>query len=304
MWRTVIVNHGEKIIIRNNWLVVYSDDSEHRVPVDDIYALVIDNRSALLSVSVVSTLTQAGAHIYFCNEKHIPVSVAFPLNNHYKPLSVFNNQLAMTEDFKNELWSRIIRAKIGNQAECLKIAGIEHGKVESVSELCGNVLPGDSSNREAVAARKYFKLLFGSTFKRSDEDITNAALDYGYSIIRSSFCKTLTVYGFNCVLGIHHVNQNDPFNLAEDIMEPLRPLVDLWTDENCTELFEELTKENRRGLINLVNVPVLIDGKKMRVRYAIDKYVRSLVSAINENDTELIQIPELIPLDEFFEDDD
>lgn len=304
MWRTVIVNNGEKMIIQNNWLIVYSDNSEHKVPVNDIYALVIDNRAALISVSVISTLTQAGAHIYFCDEKHVPVSVSLPLNNHYRPLSVFNNQLSMTDNFKNELWAKIIRAKIANQAKCLRIVGIEHSKADVISEIGKKVLPGDCNNREAVAAKKYFRLLFGVTFKRSDDDITNAALDYGYSIIRSSVCKTLTVYGFNCVLGIHHINRNDPFNLAEDIMEPLRPLIDLWTDENCDNLFETLTRENRRDIINLVNVPILIEGKKMRVRYAIDRYVKSLVSAVNENNVDLLQLPELTDIDEWFEDDD
>lgn len=304
MWRTVIVNNGEKLTIRNNWLVVYSEESEHRVPVDDIYAVVIDNRSALLSVSVVTTLTQAGAHIFFCNEKHIPVATAFPLNTHYQPLSVIKSQLSLSDSFKNELWVKIVKSKIYNQYKALRYAGVENKRAEQISELSEKVVAGDKTNREAVAAKKYFQFLFGATFRRSDEDVTNAALDYGYSIIRSSVCKTLTVYGFNCVLGIHHINRNDPFNLAEDIMEPLRPLVDLWVDENCDSLFDSLTKENRKGLINLVNYPVLIDGKKMRVRYAVDVYVKSLVSAINENNVDYLQIPEVIPTDEFFEDDD
>ena len=139
MWRTVIVNKGEKLIIRDNRLIVYSEESEHKVPVDDIYAVVIDN-----------------------------------------------------------------------QYRCLNYAGLEKKKAESIRLLEDDIISGDKTNREAVAAKKYFQLLFGSTFRRNDEDITNAALDYGYSIMRSSVCKTLTVYGFNCVLGIHHINQNDP----------------------------------------------------------------------------------------------
>lgn len=304
MWRTVIVNYGEKLIIRNNWLVVYSDDAEHKIPVEDIYAVVIDNRSALISVSVVTTLTQAGAHIFFCDEKHTPVATSFPLNTHYKPLSVMNKQLNFTDEFKDDLWCRIVKAKIFNQYKCLNYCGIDRSKTEQILKISEAVTSGDRNNREAVAAKKYFQMLFGTTFKRSDDDITNAALDYGYSIIRSSVCKTLCVYGFNCVLGIHHINQNNPFNLADDIMEPLRPLVDLLVDENCDNLFETLTKENRRTLINIVNLPVLINNKKTRVRYAIDIYVRSLITAINENDFEHLQIPQIIPIDEFFEDDD
>lgn len=155
-----------------------------------------------------------------------------------------------------------------------------------------------------MAARKYFPALFGITFKRSDDDITNAALDYGYSIIRSSVAKATVVHGYNGVLGLHHIGNANPFNLADDLMEPLRPLVDMWTDAHCDELLNDLTSTNRRDLIALVNMPVLFDGKKIRVRYALDLYVKSLTSAINDNDAELLKTPGLLPLDEFFEDEE
>ena len=304
MWRTVIVNQGEKLTLRSNNLIIYSDGAEYHIPAEDIYALVIDNRSTMISVAVLTELTKYGAHIYYCDEKHVPVSVSLPLNNHYRPLNMIKKQIEMTDDFKNKIWSRIVRQKILNQYKCLKYVGVEKAKSEPLLKISEAVTPGDKSNREAVAAKKYFQLLFGSTFRRSDDDVTNASLNYGYSIMRSSVCKTLTVYGFNCVLGLHHINENDPFNLAEDIMEPLRPVVDLWTDNNCDELFDTLTKENRKGLINLVNVPVFINGRKTRIRYAIDVYVKSLVSAINENNPDLLSLPELIPIDTIFEDDD
>lgn len=146
--------------------------------------------------------------------------------------------------------------------------------------------------------------LFGCGFTRSDDDVTNAALNYGYAIIRSCACKTLTSYGYNCVLGIHHINEFNPFNLADDIMEPFRPIVDLWTDNNCDCLFRELSKTNRRDLVNLMNVPVRIDGKKTRVRYAMDKYVASLTTAIEKQDPTLLKLPELVKIDGYFEDDE
>ena len=137
-----------------------------------------------------------------------------------------------------------------------------------------------------------------------EEDVTNAALNYGYAIIRSSVCKTLVAYGYNCVLGIHHISEQNAYNLADDMMEPLRPLVDLWTDNSRDDLFQELTKTNRRDLINLINVPVKMGKRKTRVRYAIDRYISSLTSAIDKNDPELLQLPSLIEIDEMFEDDE
>ena len=111
-------------------------------------------------------------------------------------------------------------------------------------------------------------------------------------------------YGYNCVLGIHHINEQNAYNLADDIMEPLRPLVDLWTDNSCDDLWEELTKTNRRDLIDLINVPIKMGKKKTRVRYAIDKYVSSLTTAIEKQDPEQLIIPELIQIEYDFEDDE
>lgn len=258
----------------------------------------------MLSTAVLTTLATANVHIYFCDSKHIPVALSLPVNTHYKPLGVIKKQLALTDEFKDLLWQKIVEQKIKNQLICLKTVGVNPDKIKTISEMCGEILPGDKKNREAAVAKKYFSALFGCTFKRTDNDVTNAALNYGYTIIRSSVAKTLTAYGYNCVLGIHHVNEQNAFNLADDIMEPFRPLVDLWTDNSCDELWEELTKTNRKDLINLVNVPIKIDNKKTRVRYAIDKCVSSLTSAIEKNDPELLLLPTLIPIEYDFEDDE
>lgn len=304
MWRTVIVTAGEKITLRNNRMVVYSDTAEHHVPIEDIYSVVIDNRNASVSVNIITALTQAGVHIIFCNEKHLPVSVALPLNQHFRPLNTLKKQLELDCGLRDTIWAETVRQKIMNQYNCLKLAGVVSDKRKALLHLAESVEPGDPTNREAVAAKKYFTALFGSTFRRSDDDITNAALNYGYAIMRSAVCKTLTAYGFNCVIGIHHINEKDQFNLAEDIMEPFRPIVDLWVDNNCDNLLGNLTADNRKGLINLINVPVKINGKKMRVRYAIDTCVKSLVTCMNEGLPYSLLLPELIEIDEQFEDKD
>lgn len=202
------------------------------------------------------------------------------------------------------LWQKIIERKIHNQYLCLKYREINKEKCDEIDALSKSVKPGDTTNREAVAARKYFVALFGSTFRRTDEDVTNASLNYGYAIIRSCVAKTLAGYGFNGTVGIHHINETNPFNLADDIMEPLRPVVDMWTDENCDTLFETLTYSNRKSLIDLPNQIILQSDKRMRIRYAIEIYVKSLVSAIENNNVSLLEIPELIPFDIFFEDED
>lgn len=304
MWRTVIVTKGERMTIKDNWLVVYSENNEQRVPVEDLYSVVIDNRAAMISVAAITTLAQANVHIYFCDEKHVPVALNLPLNTHYKPFGVMKKQLNMSDELIGELWKKIVKQKIRNQIICLQIVGVNEDKIAPLEQLYESVLPDDITNREGAAAKKYFTALFGCTFKRTDNDVTNAALNYGYTIMRSSVCKTLVAYGYNCVLGIHHINEQNAYNLADDLMEPLRPLVDLWTDNSCDDLFENLTSVNRRDLVNLINVPMKMGNKKMRVRYAIDKCVSSLTSAIDKNNAELLQLPVLIPIENDFEDEE
>ena len=303
MWRTVIVTKGEKITVRDHWLVVYSDQNEARIPIEDIYSVVIDNRQTLLSVNVMNTLAAAGAHIIFCGEDHMPLTVQLPLNTHYRPLNVIQSQFQMSQQLKDDLWGRIIYSKIDNQIRVLKLSHVYQQKWEVLEKLRDKIKPGDPTNMEAIAAKKYFPSLFGSFFTRQDDDVTNAALNYGYAIIRSAVAKTLVAYGYNCVLGIHHIGDKNPFNLADDMMEPLRPLVDYWTDSHVDELFGTLTRSNRADLVALVNHVIRMEGKKMRVRYAIDQYIRSFTSAVKNEDASLLKIPVIIQSDPFFEDD-
>ena len=93
MWRTVIITQGEKLTIKDNWLVVFSDNSEQRVPIGDLYSVVIDNRAALISVSALVSLAEANVHVYYCDSKHTPVALTLPMNTHYKPFGVIKNSL-------------------------------------------------------------------------------------------------------------------------------------------------------------------------------------------------------------------
>ena len=206
--------------IKDNWLIVSSAEGESRVPVSDIYSLVIENRAAMLSVSVLTTLTQAGAHIIHCNEKHLPVSATLPINTHYRLFNVIKKQIDMTYEFKNLLWQKIIERKIHNRYLCLKYREIN-------KEKCVMKIDALSKKREAR----------------------------GYNKPRGG-CGTKNI--------LLHL-------------------------KNCDTLFETLTYSNRKNLIDLPNQIILQSDKRMRIRYAIEIYVKSLVSAI-ENDYESYSI--------------
>lgn len=294
MFRTIVVGSGEKINIRDNWLVVTVQTEEQRVPVEDIYAIILENAQTSITVATLARLAEAGVQVVVCDAKHIPTATLYGLQTHYRPLTVVKKQLLLPQELKDFLWQRIIQGKINNQAQALAFCGIATVRVERLQQLAAEVLPGDSGNREGIAAKWFFRSLYGAGFLRMEDDAINAALNYGYAIIRAAFAQTLAAHGFHCAVGLHHISESNAFNLADDMMEPLRPLVDMWVDRNQEELVEGLHKRQRRDLVNLLNQPMLWDNKKMQVRTAIEKYITSLTSAIERRNAEGLKIPLLI----------
>lgn len=304
MFRTVTVYRGEKISTRQGWVIVSSEDGEQKLPIEDIYSIVIDNQQTVLTAAAITKLTASGAHILICDEKHLPNTLILPHNTHYHPLTVIRRQIGLPEDIKNALWDRIVQAKITNQALVLKYAFGSCAVEKRLMELAAEVTDGDSGNREGIAARLFFHGLYGYEFVRMYDDPTNAALNYGYTIMRSAVAKTLVAYGYNCVLGLHHINESNAFNLADDMMEPLRPVVDLWVSEHREELVDALTKQQKNELAGLVNAVIIWEGKKMRIRNAIDKYVSSLTTAITKLSPQALKIPAVIRQDVYQDIDD
>ncbi len=294
MFRTLTVNFGEKLKVKDDWLVVEIADEERKIPIEDLYSVVVDNQETSITVPALHKLTDFGVHILICNEKHQPVTIVLPQNTHYRPLNVIRKQLSLSEEFKDKIWDKIVKAKIKNQAEVLKLCGGKSEKVERIKELADEVIDGDEGNREGIAAKMFFREMYGSSFVRMHDDGINAALNYGYTVIRSAFCKTLCAYGYNCVLGVHHINESNAFNLADDLMEPLRPVVDMWVDDNNEDLLDNLSRTQRNQLACIINDDIVIDGKIMRIRNAIDKYVSSLTSAIEHQNVSLLKTPKII----------
>lgn len=293
MWRSLIINTAERVTLKGNWLIVETEAVEERIPVEELYSVVIDNPLTTLSVGAINALTENNVHILYCGEKHLPESIVLPYNTHYSPLTVVKKQLEWDEAFCNKMWEKIVKAKIRNQAAVLKMCDRSKNVTAMLLKFADEVEPGDPANREGLAAKMFFRELYGSDFIRMYDDVINSALNYGYAIIRSSVAKTLCAYGFNPVIGIHHISGQNPFNLADDLMEPIRPLVDMWVDINHNDLIDTLTRDNRKKLVNLVNEVMEFDNKNMKVRNAIDKYISNFTGCVNAKSTEKFCIPQI-----------
>ena len=193
-----------------------------------------------------------------------------------------------------KLWQQIVVRKIQNQAQCLRLMGKEEW--QELQQMAGKVLSNDSDNREAVAAALYFPALFGNGFFRGSDDPRNAALNYGYAVMRAGIARNLVVHGLEPCIGLHHRSELNNFNLADDLIEPFRPIVDLYAAQNFSKDDDVLTPRQKAGLFNLTNYLVKQAGRRYRVMLSIDRVCTALANSVTAGEN-LLELPELIPLE-------
>ena len=283
-FRSIMIESPAQLSLRDGQLVIRTE-REHTVPLEDISALLLENNRSTITTAALARLGQCGCAVFLCDEKHIPCAVLTPYQQHSRALAVLRSQLDASEPLKKRLWQSVVKAKIGNQALCLRLAGKEE-EAQALFSLAERVRSGDSENAEATAAQLYFPALFGGDFTRSEENGWNAALNYGYAILRGCTARTLSVYGFLPSLGVHHRSTLNAFNLADDLMEPFRPLADLLVHSSMGPE-DTLTAERKRMLFNCLNLEMLSGGQRHSVSYAIDREVQSLRRAFEEKQPEL-----------------
>lgn len=294
-YRHLMISSPGKLSTRENQLVITTEQGQNRVPIEDINSLLIENPMVTLTGGLLTKLAEAGVLVFVCDQHHLPSGVFTPFNGHSRQLQVLHKQLHQSKPYLKQLWQQIVVSKLTNQGHCLRISGKDDGKM--LYQLCKEVRSGDSTNVEATGAMLYFVTLFGQGFVRRTEGLNNSALNYGYAIIRGVVAKNLAVYGFLPALGIHHHNNQNPFNLADDLMEPFRPLVDLYVVEALSEEDQSrpLAPKDKQGLYNLLNMTINSQGEQHSVQYAIERMVKSLSTCFSQGSGGLI-LPELIPL--------
>lgn len=289
-FRNIIIENPAYVSLKNSQLLIHTEQ-EHSIPIEDISALLLENRQITITTSALSRLGQCGCAVYTCDEKHLPCAVLTPFMQHSREPAVIQCQLSAGEPLRKRLWQSIIKAKIQNQARCLYLSGKE---AESTQILCmaDRVKSGDTENVEASAAQAYFPMLFGEAFTRSAENGWNAALNYGYAILRGCIARSLAVYGFLPALGLHHRSTLNAFNLADDLIEPFRPVIDLLVATNIAE-DDSLTPEWKRMLFNCLNLNIISGKQNHSVAYAIERLTQSLSRTLTDG-TPTLCLPELL----------
>jgi len=291
-YRNIIIENAAKISARNNQLIIETED-RYSLPIEDINAVLLENRFTSISTHALGELAKSEVTVYVCDEKHLPCAVMTPFMQNVRSTEVYRSQLELTLPAKKRLWQAVVQAKINNQASCLDICGHLLGAYE-IRALSKQVQSGDPQNVEATAASQYFKVLFGKDFIRDSDNITNAALNYGYAIMRGNMAKLVSVYGLIPLMGIHHNSTLNSFNLVDDLMEPFRPVVDLYVAQNI-DGYTEMTPVLKRELFNLLNMDMLLDGYHYTVAYTMERMVQSVVKCLKNKSLEILT-PTLLPL--------
>ena len=284
-WRTVVVTGIAKLDFKMDYLVLRKKEETHKVHLSEIGMLLIESTAVSLTAMLLCELTKHKIKVVFCDEQHNPHSELLPYYGSHDTSAKIRKQIVWTDVEKELVWTEIVMEKIRQQSIHLQEVGA-YEEAKLLEKYITEVEPDDASNREGHAAKVYFNALFGLDFTRSEDNVINAALNYGYGILLSCFNKEIVANGYMTQIGLFHDNMFNPFNLASDYMEPFRPLIDRIVAGMQMECFDT---EEKREILSFLNDEVIIDGKYQYVSNAIKIYCRSVFDALNERDVSLIR---------------
>lgn len=282
-WRVIVITKRAKLDLQLGKMVVRSDETV-KIVLSEISTILIESTAVSLTTSLIVELAKRKIKVIFCDEKRNPNCELVNYYGSHDTSNKVRKQIVWKQNTKEAVWTEIVTEKIRKQKELLEILGKEES--ELLASYLKEITWKDETNREGHAAKVYFNALFGLNFTRTEDNLLNAALNYGYSIILSAFTREIVANGYITQLGLFHDNMFNQFNLASDLMEPFRILVDK-TVQNMNLL--EFEHAEKMQLVNILNQEVRIDGRIQYVNNTIKIYCKSVFDALNEDDSSLIR---------------
>ena len=286
-YRIVSIENPAEVHVRDGQLVVIQDKGTASIPVRDILVLVVCGPSIRMSTMAQTMLATSKVAMLFLGRNHHPAAMMLPTVGYSRQVRVTQAQAAMSPDLRSELWRRIIVRKIENQARALAILGLEGA--EELWACSQEVLLADADNREGFAAKQYFRYLQPG-LNRREEDPLNSALNYGYAIVRALMAREVVCAGLTPALGLHHCSQLNAFNLVDDLMEPLRPSIDLLAagiaGKSC-----RLSRKQRAALRDANRLAVSMRNETKTLSEATRVIARSFRRAVMQDDAYLLVLP-------------
>jgi CRISPR-associated protein Cas1 len=292
-FRQLYIEKAKKLFTSDNCLeIIRGDDKEDlSFPIEDLDLVFVEDPNVVLSACLLSALADHGVSLIVCGKNYLPSAQVMPFNGYYKQSETLNLQIGELPSKKNKLWEMIIRQKITNQAEVIRQTVNNEDSWSLMKGYLEQVKSGDEKNMEGIAARLYFKTLFGDNFIRFGETAITSALNYGYSILTGALIRSIAANGLNGNLGVWHRGAQNANNLACDFVEPFRQVVDYFVFKHLAEITIPLSKSVRGGLINLLNYYVEVRGKKFQISYAMSQFVSDYLNYLKEGDIALMAFP-------------
>ena len=278
-----MVSSVAKLDYQIEYLVVRGQETT-RIHIHEVSTLIVESTAVSMTAYLLNELVKNKVKVIFCDEKRNPVSELLPYYGSHDTSLKIRNQIKWDDIQKKEIWTQIVKEKIFQQAYLLKRLGYK--EYDMLTEYMDELETGDVTNREGHAAKVYFNAMFGKSFTRTEECPVNAALNYGYSIILSMFTREIVSNGYLTQLGLFHDNMFNPFNLASDLMEPYRPIVDEIVWQMRPEKFE---KEEKHMVLELLGHEVFIAGRREVVENAVKIYTKSVFDVLEEKEDAVIR---------------
>jgi len=292
--RTLCFGSPGKLALANCQLVWTSEQGEERTfPIEDLGFVIVETDRVTLTAAVLRYLAESNVALVICGETHLPAAQMVAYDAHTISAEVTELQLEATDAVRNRLWRQVCRQKILNQAQLMKrLKAPDWTRVQDLAEMVKN---GDPTNCEGQAARIYFHALGPDGFVRAREgDWPNAALNYGYAILRAAVARAIVGSGLVCFRGIHHHNRYNAFALADDLMEPYRPYIDQYIFGKVRPFdipMHELSREMRARLLEALTCDVNLGGCRRPLQIALSITTASFVHYLRK-ETDRLTLPE------------
>ena len=290
-FRTVIIKNRAKLETRLNSLIIRGEQ-EKKIFIGEINTLIIQSTAVSLTASLLNELVKNNVKIIFCDEKHNPQSELIPYYGAHNTTKRYKEQFNWDYEIKGRVWREIIKQKISAQANFLLELNFSE-QADLLNSYVQEIQNNDVTNREGHAAKVYFNCILGVENSRRSGGFINGCLNYGYAVLLSAFNREIVASGYLTQIGIWHDNEFNQFNLACDLMESFRPIV----DKTALSL-EDGDKDFKKKMANVLNYKTLIDGKNTTLDLAIRQFVKSVFHALEKRDETLLIFPQEIKQDE------
>lgn len=277
------------------------------IPLEDLGVLMVDERDTTYTHAVLAAMAEAGAAVVICGRDHLPSAMLLPLSGGSLVLDRLDVQLGVSKPRRKQVWTQVVSAKIEGQAANL---GHKRSESEMLRALARSVRSGDPENTEAHAAQRYWPALFEDCplvqqpFRRRPGDreasVPNNLLDYGYAAVRAALARAIVSAGLLPALGVKHRRRDNAFCLADDLVEPLRPLVDARVRRLALENRVGLDQPTKAELLVLLTAPVRVGEAIGPLYAALPRYVASFIRVLSGAESRLAvprwwDLPEVVP---------